>query len=58
MKPKIAAALKTGLEVSSSINWLTRKILRVSVFNEVFDFTFPGTPSRGQLNDQIAVVDS
>ena len=58
MKPNRAAVLKVGPEVSSNINWRTRKILPVSVFNEVFDLTFSKTPNRSQLNDQTAVIDS
>ena len=58
MKPNVAVVLKAGLEVSSSINWPKGKSLCVSVFNEVFDFTFPSTPSHGPLKAQTAVVDS
>ena len=58
MKPNVAVVLKAGPEVSSSINWPKGKSLCVSVFNEVFDFTFPSTPSHGPLKAQTAVVDS
>lgn len=58
MKPNVAVVLKAGLEVSSSINWPKGKSLCVSVFNEVFDFTFPSTPSHGPLKTQTVVDDS
>lgn len=58
MKPNRAAVLRVGLEVSSNIRWLTRKFLPLSVFNEVFNFTFSSAPNCSQSKDQIAVMDS
>ena len=58
MKPNVALVLKAGLEVSSSINWPKGKSLCVSVFKEVFDFTFPSIPSHGPLKTQTVVDDS
>lgn len=55
IRPNVAALPTVGLAVSSSINWLTRTVLRDPVVNEVLDFTFNSTPNDWQLTDHTVV---